>query len=235
MWSASRFDGELITPKSLNVWLMANKGYVCAAGGPVAPALFLCRNPRESLTIRAGDCNNLVLDSISRLNSSVTLIGESKHSWDDLVKYVAGPFAVLLHVRNNHHFVLATGLASSPLTFTVHDPMLYTDELTTSWRSDEVVISVSHMSQEHMSHIRVRARFRRRRCSARASQTISRTFRDCFPHLWVHIECPERGSHFFQQLRESSLCSVLRCALPKVAISPASTPPARCSAQQWRS
>jgi hypothetical protein len=27
-----RFDGQLITPKSLNVWLLANKGYHCAAG-----------------------------------------------------------------------------------------------------------------------------------------------------------------------------------------------------------
>ena len=69
-----------------------------------------------------------VLNSISRLSSSVTLVGESKHSWEDLVTFVTGPFAVLLHVRNNHHFVLATGLASSPLTFTVHDPMLYTNE-----------------------------------------------------------------------------------------------------------
>ena len=69
-----------------------------------------------------------VLDSIARLNSSVTLVGESKHSWEDLVTYVTGPFAVLLHVRNNHHFVLATGLASSPQTFVVHDPMLYTNE-----------------------------------------------------------------------------------------------------------
>jgi hypothetical protein len=69
-----------------------------------------------------------VLDSISRLNSSVTLVGESKHSWEELVSYVTGPFAVLLHVRNNHHFVLATGVASSPQTLIVHDPMLYTNE-----------------------------------------------------------------------------------------------------------
>jgi hypothetical protein len=39
-----------------------------------------------------------------------------------------GSFFVLLHVRNNHHFVLATGVATSPQTFTVLDPMLYTDE-----------------------------------------------------------------------------------------------------------
>jgi hypothetical protein len=69
-----------------------------------------------------------VLNSISRLSSSVTLVGESKHSWEDLVTFVTGPFAVLLHVRNNHHFVLATGVASSPQTLTVHDPMLYTNE-----------------------------------------------------------------------------------------------------------
>jgi hypothetical protein len=31
-------------------------------------------------------------------------------------------------VRNNHHFVLATGIASSPQTLIVHDPMLYTNE-----------------------------------------------------------------------------------------------------------
>ena len=69
-----------------------------------------------------------MLNSISRLTSSVTLVGESKHSWEDLVTYVMGSFVVLLHVRNNHHFVLATGLASSPQTFSVLDPMLYTDE-----------------------------------------------------------------------------------------------------------
>ena len=77
---------------------------------------------------RSMTMNCQVLDSISRLSSSVTLVGESKHSWEDLVEYVAGPFVVLLHVRNNHHFVLATGVASSPQTLVVHDPMLYTNE-----------------------------------------------------------------------------------------------------------
>ncbi len=92
--------------------------------------LFVCCAAFISLKWFRSDlyCFIQVLDSISRLNSSITLIGESKHSWDELVTYVMGPYAVLLHVRNNHHFVLATGIASSAETFVVHDPMLYTNE-----------------------------------------------------------------------------------------------------------
>lgn len=41
-------------PQSLNSWLLAHKGYTCIDG----------------------DCNNLVLDAVQRLNSSIELVGE---------------------------------------------------------------------------------------------------------------------------------------------------------------
>ena len=136
-----RYDGELITPKSLNVWLMANQGYTCAAGHSIrnksrlipynlqgTAIIWCCSVVPPGFAPENDNLSFQVLDSISRLTSSVTLVGESKHSWEDLLNYVKGSFFVLLHVRNNHHFVLATGVASSPQTFTVLDPMLYTDE-----------------------------------------------------------------------------------------------------------
>jgi hypothetical protein len=46
--------GAVPTPQTLNAWLEANNGYECADG----------------------DCNNLVLSAISRLNSSFVLLGE---------------------------------------------------------------------------------------------------------------------------------------------------------------
>jgi hypothetical protein len=54
-----RFDGELITPKSLNVWLLANKGYQCAAGYSSYERSYI---PSQFI----GDCNNLVLPLLKK-------------------------------------------------------------------------------------------------------------------------------------------------------------------------
>ena len=50
-----QINGMPATPGTFNVWLMANSGYLCIDQ----------------------DCNNLVLDAVTRLNSSVILVGEN--------------------------------------------------------------------------------------------------------------------------------------------------------------
>jgi len=99
-------NGSTATPETLNAWLRANSGYLCAGG----------------------DCNNLVLTAPSGLSThelNVTFIGENQkppldvlHGW-----LRTGGYVPILHVRNRHHFVLCTGYDSShPSTLYVNDP-----------------------------------------------------------------------------------------------------------------
>jgi hypothetical protein len=76
-------------PQSLNGWLEAHDGYRCLSG----------------------DCNNLVLDAVSRLNASVQLVGEAaKPPLAQLRAGLdAGALAYLAHIPALTHFVLLTG------------------------------------------------------------------------------------------------------------------------------
>lgn len=102
-----------ITPATLNQWLMDNQGYTCASG----------------------DCNNLILDAPERLvigrpgkERLLLLVSEAqKPSEDVLTKQItSGSHIHACHVRNNHHFVLATGTQVNPtsgeLEVLVNDP-----------------------------------------------------------------------------------------------------------------
>ena len=76
-------------PQSLNSWLLAHKGYTCIDG----------------------DCNNLVLDAVQRLNSSIELVGELPKP--PLAEIHAGldngTIAWIAHIPALTHFVLLTG------------------------------------------------------------------------------------------------------------------------------
>jgi len=93
-------------PATFNSWLEANAGYVCLDG----------------------DCNNLVLNAVSRLNASWTLGGELPVTQLPLAALEAGldgsPATVYLaHVRDQGHFVLLTGyIGAGSGNFTVNDP-----------------------------------------------------------------------------------------------------------------
>lgn len=112
-------------PQTLNSWLLNNNGYTCAAG----------------------DCNNLVLNAVSRLNSSVQLVGEITPT--PSVSYLqqglaSGQYIFLAHVRNAHHFVLLTGYKPGDNNgFLVNDPMLYTNYYPYANISDVIAYKVS--------------------------------------------------------------------------------------------
>ena len=76
-------------PQSLNSWLLAHKGYTCIDG----------------------DCNNLVLDAVQRLNTSIELVGELPKP--PLAEIHAGlnngTIAWIAHIPALTHFVLLTG------------------------------------------------------------------------------------------------------------------------------
>ena len=94
--------GEAITPKTFNVWLINNKGYICAGG----------------------DCNNLVLNASERLSPVMSLIGENpKPSFAEISQTIADERIIhVAHVHNNHHFVLLIGAVPLQQAFFVHDP-----------------------------------------------------------------------------------------------------------------
>jgi len=95
-------DGNEANPQTLNYWLMANKGYMCAGG----------------------DCNNLVLDAPERLSKRIKLLGElPKPPIGDLRKGLdRGDIVYIAHVRNNGHFVLLTGYDARSDHMLVNDP-----------------------------------------------------------------------------------------------------------------
>jgi len=96
-------NGAASDPHTFNAWLEAHAGYVCMDG----------------------DCNNLVLDAVTGLDASVTLIGEQPKPSIARIQagLVAGDTLFIAHVHNNSHFVLLTGFdASQPDAFTVNDP-----------------------------------------------------------------------------------------------------------------
>jgi hypothetical protein len=89
-------------PQSFNSWLLAHNGYTCIAG----------------------DCNNLVLDAVQRLNASIQLVGElPKPSLDEIHKGLDnGTVAWIAHIPALTHFVLLTGYdARQPDALAVND------------------------------------------------------------------------------------------------------------------
>ena len=85
-------DGQPADPATLNAWLRANDGYVC----------------------EAGDCANLNLGVVPKLNSSLKYLGEPlTPPLAELQSLVQGNstarFGVLAHVRDQSHFVLLIG------------------------------------------------------------------------------------------------------------------------------
>ena len=108
-------NGTAVTPGSFNAWLLAHGGYHCDGG----------------------DCNNLVLDAPAWLAGNATsrprlvrastprleLIGEApKPSFGHMAAGLReGTEAYIAHVRNNHHFVLLSGVRNNT-HFDVRDP-----------------------------------------------------------------------------------------------------------------
>jgi len=94
--------GTQSNPGTLNAWLRANQGYVCAGG----------------------DCNNLVINSPSRLATNITTIGENpKPTVAQMQQMLSTGYVMLAHVQNNHHFVLVTGYdVGNNVDFYVNDP-----------------------------------------------------------------------------------------------------------------
>lgn len=95
--------GAAATPATFNSWLQANNGYTCIDG----------------------DCNNLVLDAVTRLNSTVELVGEvPKPSMASIqAGLTAGNIIYIAHVHDNGHFVLLTGFdAAQPDALSTNDP-----------------------------------------------------------------------------------------------------------------
>ena len=95
-------DGGLITPKSLNQYLIRNKGYLCAGG----------------------DCNNLVLSAPDLLSSRVSFISEAPPPSFNQMAYdvVSRKKIYLSHVNNRSHFVLPWN-AFPNQSFAVNNPM----------------------------------------------------------------------------------------------------------------
>lgn len=92
-----------INPGIFNMWLENNQGYECLDG----------------------DCNNLILNSVSQLNGTVQLIGELPPPSITTIEngIDSGLIAFLAHVQNRSHFVLLTDYASPGSGyFTVNDP-----------------------------------------------------------------------------------------------------------------
>eukprot|EP01127_Copromyxa_protea_P009679 TRINITY_DN2297_c0_g1_i2.p1 TRINITY_DN2297_c0_g1~~TRINITY_DN2297_c0_g1_i2.p1 ORF type:complete len:150 (-),score=37.16 TRINITY_DN2297_c0_g1_i2:63-512(-) len=93
-------DGQTSNPGTLNAWLRANDGYECAGG----------------------DCCNLILDAPTRISPRIRSLGEPLvPSLETLVSWVKSGYITIIHVRNQHHFVLVTDF-KAPDVFVVNDP-----------------------------------------------------------------------------------------------------------------
>lgn len=118
-------SGELVDPENFNAWLQKHDGYWCDGGF----------------------CNNLVLDAPDRLfPGHVHFISEKqKPAVDAMVEAVRtqNP-AMVIHVNNNHHFVLVVGVELPPAgddtVFYVHDPGDY-ETFTRTYREISDIIT----------------------------------------------------------------------------------------------
>lgn len=104
-------NGAPADPATLNAWLEANNGYTC--GG--------------------NDCNDLVLNIVSKLNASYQLLGEVPPPPLTFIQLglLRGDVAFLAHIKHLHHFVLLTGYdQSQPQSeaFFVNDPYYNTTQ-----------------------------------------------------------------------------------------------------------
>ena len=95
-------DGSLVTPGIFNLWLEVNNGYLCLSG----------------------DCNNLVLDAVTRLNSTIQLVGENPKPTIPVIRagLDRGDTIYIAHVPKLVHFVLLTNYTDAESDwFTVND------------------------------------------------------------------------------------------------------------------
>lgn len=122
------------TPGSLNAWLIANKGYACAAH----------------------DCNNLVLNMPDVITGGrMRIVGEwgghccggndakpSLASMQENLKLTQMHMAYVAHVRNSSHFVLLTSWSDSLGAFGAHDPFYNTTHYAYDEISDIIMYSI---------------------------------------------------------------------------------------------
>jgi hypothetical protein len=110
------------TPQTLNAWLLVNNGYKCIAG----------------------DCNNLVLDAVERLDPRVRFVSEAAPPSRSAIAQglASGQAAYLAHVHDRGHFVLLTGVAADG-NFTVMDPYYPSTEYAWSEIADVLLYNIS--------------------------------------------------------------------------------------------
>ena len=115
--------GQAANPQTFNAWLLAHEGYTCIAD----------------------DCNNLVLNAVERLNSSVLLVGERPKPPADEVRtgLENGTVAWIAHIPALTHFVLLTGYdPREPDVFTVNDAFFNATRYTYSNFSDILIYRI---------------------------------------------------------------------------------------------
>ena len=98
-----KVDGKGSDPGVLNQWLVHNYGYECAGG----------------------DCNNLVLQQIHKLNATILYKGEPTSTslgLNGTLQLMKEGNVLIAHVRNRTHFVLVDGYDDGKKEFSVLDP-----------------------------------------------------------------------------------------------------------------
>ena len=119
-----KVSGRESDPETLNQWLVNNYGYECAGG----------------------DCNNLVLQQIHKLNSTISCKGELATftlGLSGTLQLMKEGNVLIAHVRNRTHFVLVDGYDEVKKEFTVLDPFYNTSAYIFSSISDFIVYKLS--------------------------------------------------------------------------------------------
>lgn len=119
-----KVEGKESDPGALNQWLVNNYGYECAGG----------------------DCNNLVLQQVQKLNASILYKGEPTASTlglDGALFLIKEGNVLIAHVRNRTHFVLVDGYDDERQAFSVLDPFYDTSYYSFANISDFIVYEMS--------------------------------------------------------------------------------------------
>lgn len=119
-----KVSGRGSDPGTLNQWLVNNYGYECAGG----------------------DCNNLVLQQVCKLNSTILYKGElatSALGLSGALQLMKEGNVLIAHVRNRTHFVLVDGYDDVKKEFTVLDPYYDTQVYSFTSISDFIVYKMS--------------------------------------------------------------------------------------------
>lgn len=119
-----KVSGRGSDPGTLNQWLVNNYGYECAGG----------------------DCNNLVLQQVHKLNSTIFYKGELATSTLGLggtLHLMKEGNVLIAHVRNRTHFVLVDDYDDVKKEFRVLDPFYATPFYNFSNISDVIVYKMS--------------------------------------------------------------------------------------------